>query len=236
MQSHVDEDRIARGVRIGKIATFVGLGFLVLGLIVSLLMQQSPLLWASFGCLLLGIVVSSIGTMNMNRWVREPRADQALEQGLKGFDDRYQLYNYLLPAPHVLLSPVGLYVLTALGQEGVIRYDGQKFQRDFSLGRALRFMAEEGMGKPFAEAEAQVQAMRKFLDENGIGEEVEIDNVVVFYNPKAEVVVSDPPRPVANPKGLKKAIRKQQDKKLSNSVYRQLEDLFDEVSDLTYED
>jgi hypothetical protein len=184
----------------------------------------------------LGIVVSSIGTMNMNRWVREPRADQALEQGLKGFDDRYQLYNYLLPAPHVLLSPVGLYVLTALGQEGVIRYDGQKFQRDFSLGRALRFMAEEGMGKPFVEAEAQVQAMRKFLDENGIGEEVEIDNVVVFYNPKAEVVVSDPPRPVANPKGLKKAIRKQQDKKLSNSVYRQLEDLFDEVSDLTYED
>ena len=30
--------------------------------------------------LLLGLLVSSVGTMNMNRWVREPRADQAVRQ------------------------------------------------------------------------------------------------------------------------------------------------------------
>jgi hypothetical protein len=169
--------------------------------------------------------------MNMNRWVREPRADQALAQGLKGFDDRYRLYNYLLPAPHVLLSPMGLYVLTAMGQDGVIRYQGDKFRRDFSLGRVLRFMAEEGLGKPFAEADAQVQALQELLDEQGMGEEVEVRNVVVFYNPRAELVISDPPRPVANPKGLKKAIRKQSNQKLPSSLYHQLQNLFEGEED-----
>ena len=121
MQNIVNETRIARGARIGKIGTFAGLGFLVLGLIVSLTLQATGLLWVSFVCLLLGILVSSVGTMNMNRWVREPRADQALTQGLKGFDDRYRLYSYFLPAPHVLLGPTGLYVLTKMGQDGAIR-------------------------------------------------------------------------------------------------------------------
>jgi hypothetical protein len=227
MKNIVNEDRIAKGARLGKIATLAGLGFLVAGLVVSLVLKQSPLLWLSFGFLMLGLMVSTVGTANMNRWVREPRADQALVQGLKGFDDRYRLYNYTLPAPHVLLGPTGLYVLTALGQDGVIRYEGDRFRRDFSAGRLLRFMVDEGMGKPFAEADAQVQSLRRFLGEHGVGEEVEIQNVVVFYHPRAELIVSDPPRPVANPKGLKRAIRKQQGDKLSADRCRQLQALFE---------
>jgi hypothetical protein len=227
MQTIVDENRVARGARIGKIATFVGLGFLGGGLVVSLAFQESPLLWLSFVFLLLGIVASSVGTANMNRWVREPRADQALAQALKGFDDRYRLYSYVLPAPHVLLSPSGLWVITAMGQDGVVRYENGKFRRDFSLARVLRFMAEEGMGRPFAEADAQVQALQKFLDERDAGEGVEIQNVVVFYNPRVELEVSDPPRPLVVPKALKRTVRKQKDSALSSSEYRQLQELFE---------
>jgi hypothetical protein len=232
MQIITDEERIAKGARIGKIATFIGLGFLVAGLIISLALQASPLIWVSFVCMLVGLLASSIGTMNMNRWVREPRADQALAQGLKGFDDRYQLYNYFLPAPHVFLTPVGLFVLTALGQDGVIRYDGGKFRRDFSLGRALRFMAEEGLGKPFADADAQVQAMQELVDGAGLGDQVEIQNILVFYNPRAQLEVSDLPRPVVTAKGLKKVIRKYGGSKLPGEKYRQLEELLDETADL----
>lgn len=229
MQNIVNEQRIARGARVGKIATFAGLGFLLAGLIISLVMQASPLLWLSFLCLLLGLVVSSVGTLNMNRWMREPRADQALEKGLKGFDNRYRLYNHFLPAPHVLLGPTGLYVLTALGQDGVIRYQGDKFRRDFSLGRLLRFMADEGLGRPFAEADSQVGALQKLLEANDAAEGVEIENILVFYNPRAELDVSEPPRPVVDAKGLKKEIRKQKDRKLSESQYRRLQELFDQA-------
>ncbi|MFN2242713.1 MAG: nuclease-related domain-containing protein [Anaerolineae bacterium] len=233
MQNIVNEAKITRGARVGKIATFAGLGFLVLGLIVSLMLRTGAVIWLSFACLLLGILVSSVGTMNMNRWVREPRADQALAQGLKGFDDRYRLYNYLLPAPHVLLSPVGLFVITPMGQDGVIHYDGQKFHRDFSAIRLLRFMAEEGLGKPFAEADSQVRAIQKLLDEHEAGEDVEVQSVVVFYNPRAQLDITDPPRPITNPKGLKKALRKQrgdEETKLTGAQYRELRDLFDEAA------
>ncbi len=231
MRIITDEARIAKGARLGKFATFAGLGFLVGGLVISLLLQETPLLWLSFACLLVGLVISSVGTGNMNRWVREPRADQALAQGLKGFDDRYCLYNYTLPAPHVLLGPVGLYVLTAMGQDGAISYEGGKFHRDFSLTRVLRFMAEEGMGKPFKEADAQMEDLQAFLDDNKVGEGVEIQNMLVFYNPKAELTVSAPPRPVVTPKGLKKAIRKQEDAKLPAEQLEALQALFEEEED-----
>lgn len=227
MQNIVDERRIQRGARLGKLATFGGLGLLVVGLIVSLVFQQSPLLLLSFVFLVLGLVVSSIGTLNMSRWVREPRADQALAQALRGYDDRYRLYSYILPAPHVLLSPVGLFVLTAMGQDGVIRYEGGKLRRDFSVGRLLRFLADEGLGKPFAEGDSQVQALQEFLDEHDAGEGTELRNLLVFFNPRAELSVSDPPRPVVIPKGLKRAIRRQQGQKLPSAQYRRLQDLFE---------
>jgi len=230
MQIINNEARITRGARIGKVGTLVGLGFLLAGLIISLIMKESPLLWASFGCLLLGLLASSIGTMSMNRWVREPRPDQALAQGLKGFDERYRLYNYFLPAPHVLLSPLGLYVLTAMGQDGVIRYEGGRFRRNFSAGRLLRFMADEGLGRPFVEADSQMEAMRRFLAENNAGEGVEIESVVVFTNPRAELVGTEFPRPVVDAKGVKKALRRQKERKLSATQYRQLQELFDQAS------
>ena len=230
MQNVVDEERILRGARIGKIAMVASLVFMAAAVIVSLALPT--FLWISLLGATVGLLISSIASMNMNRWVREPRADQALAQALKGFDDRYQLYSYYLPAPHVFLTPMGVYVLTALGQDGTIHYDGTKFRRNFSLGRVLRFMGEEGMGKPFAEAQAQVQAIQTLLDEAGLGDELEIQNIVVFFNPRAQLDVSDPPVPVVLPKDLKKAIRKMASPKMSGEQYRRLEELFDETADL----
>ena len=230
MQNVVDEERIQKGARIGKIALVASLALMGGAVILSLALPTY--LWISLLCALVGLLASGVATSNMNRWMREPRADQALAQALKGFDDRYQLYNYLLPAPHVFLTPLGVYVLTALGQDGTIRYDGTKFRRDFSLGRVLRFMGEEGLGKPFAEAQAQVQAIRDLLEPAGLGDDVEIQNIIVFYNPRAQLDVSDPPTPVVVPKDLKKTVRKLASPKLSGEQYRRLEELFDEAADL----
>ena len=232
MRNIVNERPISKGAKVGKYAIFGGLGFLLVGLIVSWAYQDSPLLWVSFLCLLLGVLLSSVGTMNLNRWVRQPRADQALAQGFKGFDDRWRLYQYWLPAPHVLLSPMGLFVLTPMGQDGAIRFENGKFQRAFSAIRLLRFMAEEGLGRPFVEADAQVAALQKFLQAHGVDQEVEIQNMLVFYNPLAKLTVSEAPRPITDAKGLKKVLRKMPLAKLSSDLYEQLAQLFDaQVSD-----
>lgn len=235
MQNIVDEERVARGARIGKISIAAGLGLLIVGMVISVAIKQPAVIWVSFACLIGGLMLSNIGTYNMNRWMKEPRADQALAQALKGLDDRYQLYSYILPASHVLLSPAGLFVLTALGQEGTIQFDGEKFRRDFSLVRVLRFMAEEGMGKPLAQGDEEVKALQKFLQAHDAGEGVEIQNILIFYSPRAELQVSNPPRPIIVPKGLKKTLRKLPPSKLSESQYETLEDLFDEKAGLEIE-
>lgn len=227
MRILTNEGRIRRGRRIGTIGAFGGLGILLIGLVVSFFARELLILWLALALLLLGIGVSSLGTTNLNRWMRQPRADEALAQALKGLDDQYRLYNYLLPAPHVLLGPTGLFVLTALGQDGLIRYERGKFHRNFSLGRVLRFMTEERLARPFALADDQVNAIRHFLELRGVEEAVEIQSVLVFYNPRAELTVTDPPRPVVTTKGLKKALRRQPESKLAPSLLEQLRGLFD---------
>lgn len=226
MRILTDERKIARGARLGRILVFGSLGLLVAGLVIALRMREIYHLWVSLGCLITALVGSIVGFVHMNRWVRQPRADQALDQGLKGFDDHYRLYHYLLPAPHVLLSPAGLFVLTPMGQDGVIRYTEGRFHRRFSLGRVFRFLSEEGLGQPFAEGDRQVGALRQLLLQRGI-EVVEIQNLIVFYHPRVQLEVTDPPRPVVVPKALKRAIRGQAQGGLPSSDYRHLQDLFE---------
>jgi len=229
MRSITNQQKVTRGARLGKILVFGSLGFLVAGLVLALRMTELYYLWISLGCLALALVGTTIGFAFMNRWVREPRADQALATGLKGFDEHYRLYNYTLPAPHVLLSPGGLFVLTPMGQDGAIRYEDGRFHRRFSVGRLFRFLSDEGLGRPFAEGDRQVSSLKQLLEHSGI-EDVEVQNLIVFYNPRVQLQVlgsSDAPRPVLLPGGLKRVIRGQTKGRLSPALYRRLQDLFE---------
>ena len=230
MKNIVDMVKVERGARIAKIATFAGLGILVAGMVLSLLVQTLSAIWLAFGCLIVGLIVSSVGTLNMNRWVRQPRADEALAQGLKGFDDRYRLYNYVLPAPHVLLCPVGLFVVKAMGHDGSIRYDGSRFHRGWTVGRILRLMADETFGRPLEELDRQIAALQQLLEAHESAPEADIQGIIVFYNPRVQLDVTDPPLPIIDPKGLKKAIRRQGDEKLSNRQYLELQSILDQAA------
>jgi hypothetical protein len=236
LRNIVDTKKVERGAQIAKIATLAGLGILVAGMILSLLVQDPSIIWIAFACLIVGLVISSIGTLNMNRWVRQPRADQALAQGLKGFDDRYRLYNYVLPARHVLLSPVGLFVIAALGHDGSIRYDGSRFRRGWTPARLLRLMADEGLGRPLQEVDRQIAALEQLLEAHEATPEVDIQGLIVFYNPRVQLDVTDPPLPIVDPRGLKKAIRKLAEEKLPNRQYRELQAVFDEAAPEVEED
>jgi hypothetical protein len=230
LKNIVDKKKVERGARIGKIATFAGLGILLVGMILSLVVQDLSVIWLAFGCLLAGLMVSSIGTLNMNRWVRQPRADQALAQGLKGFDDRYRLYNYVLPAPHVLLSPMGLFVMTAMGHDGKISFDGNRFRRGWTPMRLLRLIADEGLGRPLEEINRQIAVVRQLLETHEAGQGVDIQGLIVFYNPRVQLEVTEPPLPIIDPKGLKKAIRRQGEEKLSQRQYSELQSILDQAA------
>jgi len=204
MQVITNEKLIKNRARLGRIASFAGLGILILGLVASLSAQW---MLASFGCLFVGFVLSQVGLYHANRWVKEPRPDQTLVKILKGFDDRYHLYNYVLKAHHVLLTPFGLCVIISKDQGGKVRCEGEKWHYELGWRRLLLLFGREGLGNPTKEVRGAVKKLHRFLAERFPGEEVPIEGVVVFTNPEVDLETESPAVPVLDGRQFKSFLR-----------------------------
>ena len=185
MKDITNEKLVKRQATLGKWASLLGMGALLAGLAVSY--RWPDQLVVSFGCLIVGFMLASVGTYNMNRWVREPRADQALAKALKGFDNKHFLYHYTLPAGHVLLAPSGLFVFTVKDHHGEIRCEGEKWHQKFNWGRLLLFLGQEGLGNPTREVRGEIGRLGRFLDSRLSEADVPIEGLIVFTNPRARL-------------------------------------------------
>jgi len=226
MQIITNEKLIRNRARLGRAASFAGLGILILGLVVSLYSQW---LLASFGCLIVGFLLAQVGIYNANHWVREPRGDQTLDKILKGLDNRYCLYNYVLRARHVLLAPFGLCVINPKHQGGKIRCQGEKWHYRAGWRRLLYFFGQEGLGNPTREVRAEVEALRRFLTQQSLDEEVPIEGVVVLTNPQVELETENPAVPVLDGKQFKSFLRNlSKERPMPTSQQKQLAEILAE--------
>jgi len=207
MQVITNEKLIRNRARLGRGASFAGLAMLLLALAASLVTRWWFASLASFGLLFVGFVLSQVGIYYANRWVKEPRADQTLDKILKGFDDRYCLYNYVLPVPHVLLAPFGLCVIRPKSEGGKVRCHGEKWHHKAGWRRLLYFFGQEGLGNPTREVQAEVEKLRRFLAQRLPEDEVPIEGVVVFTNPQVDLEVDNPTVPVLDGKQFKVFLR-----------------------------
>jgi hypothetical protein len=226
MRTTTDEEMMARGGRVGQVANFIGLVMVFAGLLVSF----TP--WKAIAVVLvgLGVVMYTIGNRQLSQAAREPRLIQQLVDALKGFDDRYHLYNGILPGDHVLLTPHGLFVLVVKGVEGRIRCYKDKWVRDFSLRRLLRFFTEEPLGNPTKDAQRQVEKVRKYIEERSLEADVEVQGLVAFANPKARLEVTSASLPVLPLRRLKTYVRKSsQEREIPPETLAALTRLFDEA-------
>jgi len=153
-------------------------------------------------------LLSQVGIYHANRWVKQPRADQTLDKILKGFDDRYHLYNYVLGPPHVLLAPFGLCVIKPKDQGGKVRCQGEKWRHEAGRKRMiLRLFGQEGLGNPTKEMRAEVEKLRRFLAQRLPDNSVPIEGVVVLTNPQVDLETESPAVPVLDGKQLKSFLR-----------------------------
>ncbi len=233
MKAVTDTKLIEKGQKIGRITSLAGLVVLVGGLVLAFLQRnntQSAIFLLVFGCMVAGFILSNVGIYMANRWVREPRADQALTRVLKGFDNRYQLYNYVLPAQHVLLSPDGLAAITVKSQEGTISCNGSRWRHRLSFGRVLRMFTDEGLGNPTKEAQREAALLKKLVDQKLPGQEVPIATLIVFTGRKEKLnlQVQDPTVPALTLGELKSEVRNlsQSRPRLPSGTYQQLVDAF----------
>ncbi|MFB0534204.1 MAG: nuclease-related domain-containing protein [Anaerolineae bacterium] len=227
MKVITNEKLVKRQAAIGKWASLLGMGSLLAGLVVS--WRWPTQIAISFACLIAGFMLASLGTYNMNRWVKEPRADQTLDKALKGFDNRHFLYHYTLPATHVLLAPSGLFVFTVKDHHGEIRCEGEKWRHKFNWRRLLLFFGQEGLGNPTREVRGEIERLRRFLDSRLPEGDVPIEGLIVLTNPRARLELIDPAVPVVSSKKLKTFLRQLKMKRISAEQRKELAEVFEET-------
>ncbi len=190
MRVVTNEKFIQRKARLGKYASLAGLVVLTGGMIINF--SRPELFEISLLCLIAGFGIASIGSYNVSRWVKPPRGDEVLSKSLKGLSNKYRLYNYVLPVPHILLTPFGLYVLHCKKQDGEVTYRGQdKWRQKVDFRRRLRlfFGGEQPLGNPSTELAGEMGTLTTALKRLLPDEDIPISGVVVFTHQDVNLTV-----------------------------------------------
>lgn len=213
MKVKTDEKFISKKAKMGRYFSLAGLVVLSIGMYVSF--AYPDYFDVSLLCLVIGFSIASIGSYNVSRWVKPPRGDEVLDKALKGRSNKYLLVNYLLPVPHVLLAPFGVFVLHPKKQNGEITYrGGGKWQHKKDVRRRLKlfFGGEQSLGHPNSELAADIGVIQKYLSGNLPDEGINVEGAVVFLDEEANIELLSDDIQVLKPKDLKKFLDEQQKK------------------------
>jgi hypothetical protein len=200
---------IKRNNRLAGIGILGGLASVIASIIISINFQE--LIGWSYAILFVGFVFLQFGLYFMNRYGRKPRPDEALDTGLKGLDDRYTIYHYNSPVPHLLIGPAGIWILIPYFQNGRVTYEKNRWRLRGGgfLAGYMRIFGQEGLGRPDLESAAEVDAMKKFFKKYLPDVEVpEVRKVMIMTSDQAQIDAEDSPIPIVQVKKLKEMIRK----------------------------
>ena len=206
MQIYRNDQFIQRRAKLGRYANLGGMGILLLGLIVNLTRQMEGLI-LSMLALIVGFVLYQVGMYYTLRFGRPDRPDQVLLKALKGFDNRYYLFQFTSPAGNVLVTPNACLVLTIKMQGKSIRYQNGKWKHTSGWQGIFLGLAGDSLGNPSREAAGEVEVLRRYVAKQLPGVEVPIQPVIVFGNARAEVEAGDSPVPALHFKKLKDWLR-----------------------------
>jgi hypothetical protein len=231
MRAHVNEQIIERKTTAARRASMVGLSILVAAVIVSFRPSIPYYIAVAYTLSLIGLIVVTWSSQLAVKWIGELRGDTVLAKALKGLSGEYSLYNYMSPADHVLVSWSGLTILALKRTDGAVTCRGGRWRRPWSLGRIVRALGEEQLGNPTQQAEAQVKALRTWLQVQLPDADVAVEPVIVFIHPKAKLDVFEPAISSMLVGDLKDYLRSRPaGKKLTPQVFKALTKLLDDYA------
>lgn len=217
MRVITNELRIKQGRRVGTVLFFVSIFVLTAGLILSNFIAVNETVILFVPCLVMpvGLVTTLLSVRLTNEWVRQPRPEEAIAEGLAGINRRSVLFNYFPPANHILITPEGIYTLTTRFQMTRFKITGDHwldYKRRGPLAPFFQFMKQEGIGKPFEDAATDAANVQTVIDSVLPDSGIEVQPIVVFTHPRAILELEAPSIPVvfASPKkkpSIKTALR-----------------------------
>ncbi len=190
--------------------------------------NYSRMVLLSFACLGLGFIAAQIGSYNQRRFNRPPRPDERLAKELKGFDDRYSLFAWMLPAAYVFLGPTGVYTFALREQGGLVTNERDKWKHKGSRLNFMLAFSNEGIGSPTLDAQSDAAKMEKFIAQHLPDVAVEVQPMALFINPQVKLELKSPSIPAVKPDQLKTLLRQRtKDSKLDPGTLQQLQTLFE---------
>ncbi|MBK8934059.1 MAG: NERD domain-containing protein [Chloroflexi bacterium] len=224
-----DEKRIARLNLLAKITSYGGMAILLVGLALAFVGQNFQRVFLfQLGALFVGWISSQVGIYLTQRYVRNPRPDQVLDEAVRKVSKDGRIYHFLLPAPHTLLTPHGIIVLNPKPNTGKISVVGDNWQQ--KGGAFRRLLGQEPIGNPTREVERMVEALANFIRKNAPEvDEVPIGALIVFTTKGAtELDLKESRIPAMHYTKVKGFLRQQKRELLPADVYAALRRAFDE--------
>lgn len=189
MRVVTNEALIKRNRQIAQISFFASMAVLVVFFVLSYTNQDEQLSFY-LNCVATPLLFLSIlfAVRMSNRWIREPVPWQALPEGLKGVSTSSVLYNYILPADHLLVTPRGVFALHPIVYDRAVVVKSNRWMiRGGMLGTIMAFLRQENIGNPTKDAQEQAEAVQDVLDDVLDEHEIEVQPVIVFTHPEADV-------------------------------------------------
>jgi hypothetical protein len=202
MRIETNDALVKRNRRIAQYLFFVTLGALILGFVLVNGqaffgdIDEQTAVTLSFALPLIVLPVAFVFTVfsirMTNLWLRVPRPEKALEENLKGIGKQAVLYNYFhFPARHVLITPAGVFALTTRYQNGRFSVTGDKWRAQRNpLSHVLTLLRMDGILDPSADAKLGAEKVDALLAD--INPDVPVYPVVLFSDPRAEVIQDNP--------------------------------------------
>ena len=216
--------KLARRISLGGLAVMLPGFFFGMGGLINPELQGGQYIGLSYLSLILGTIVATLGGRMAEQWIVEPRDDQKLDKALKGLDKRYRLVNYHSPAPHMLLSPIGLFVIVMRDESGPVRFDGKRWSQPASLARTFRDWRHGGLGNPTAETDTLVNKVEESLKTNPDSAAIPVLPLIVFSKPDAVLDIAAGHENIIHLQDLKSYMQQHTTPAISSGMYRALAD------------
>lgn len=231
-----DDVRMQKMRRISQFISVFGLTVLVIGMLISIYGNPS-LFVMQWALLLVGLVCWQISMNFAYKYVRSPRQDELLDEGLKKGSYKSYLYHYVLPsADHVLLTRSGPVVMVPQMQTGSVSVggeDGDKWRWKTKIWRRI-LGQEPRLGNPTKTAARSIEGLVMHIKEKAPElEELPIGAIIVFTAPKHMISLDlkESRLPATHVSELKKLIRKHTGRALPPEQYNKLREIFDDSAE-----
>ncbi len=230
MKTIKNEKLIKRNGAIGNWTSLAAL--IVLGSAMYLTLTQKELLTQTnlftymLIAVVIGFILTQIGTYMGNKFGRSPRPDEKLDAGFKGLPNEFVMYHYTTPVSHLLVGPAGVWVLKPYHQRGQVTFQKKRWRLRGGgfMQSYMRFFGMEGLGRPDLEIENEVYSLKKYLLKHLEESEIpELNALMVFTDDGVELDAEGAPIPAMKLKQVKEFMRQRaKTKPLSREKIEQL--------------